>query len=813
MWDTYNEDRAPSTDIGKIVRIAIFAALGIIIFAIVSNQSVNLLMNIAEFGDIFTKPLYYSIISGLVLASIALVRGNFVARHSITWYGILTIINLLKRGEYEQPKMLRYSEFRMSPQSFGIWQVMKIALFAPLFSNLLFGMAVDYITKGNDIGIGSIGSIFSIPFAEITMDGTFAQSNVFAMIPALTLLIPALLAAVSLRILLYVGVSGTVNIVSQYILDAREGKPRFLSYISTIELIIGATVFWLGFNLFFTSSIDYNTRYAIAGTLALGAAFLVYSFLDRRRAKVMIYPTKRHMYSRLLTIGVVVVLVGSVMAINHSIADAKKIEWRGPYTAQEIAVNRYTHDLEGIEIVNYDVKPNTVTPSRIRSIVDDNRETLNNSRLWDQEAASSKLKPELGQRNDIHYVDTDILRFGDTMYWTGTTTPNLPADVTVADRWFSEHITYTHANVGVKMLEADTGNVADEQRFFDQRRIYYGESDSSGLFDKVWSAYPVGRAESGEVDQYFYNGTGGIDVAPPLSWMFEPNFMLSYPSTPIHVMRFKDVHERMELLYPYFVYDFAVASSTNPQFKPIDIYPVTDGQETYWLMPLVAAFDTSHVPWSSEFMLKLVGYALINTYDGDVQVFATGEDYFSKMFLEEYGNIGVTGEVPSWLSEQIKYPEEMFIWTVSQFSVYHVTDPKTFIEAKQFYSIPEDASRSIPPYYITTKPQGFDAAEFVGFQSLELRSSQTKNLVGYMTVRNDLDSIGEMSFISVPTNSSIKLLGPTGAKETLEKDTDFKSLRTLLNNPRLGENILYRIGDVEVYFIPVYTSNTGGGVV
>ena len=32
-------------------------------------------------------------------------------------------------------------------------------------------------------------------------------------------------------------------------------------------------------------------------------------------------------------------------------------------------------------------------------------------------------------------------------------------------------------------------------------------------------------------------------------------------------------------------------------------------------------------------------------------------------------------------------------------------------------------------------------------------------------------------------------------------------------NPRVGENILYRIGDQEVYFIPVYTANTPGGVV
>ena len=40
MWDKYNEDREPRTDIGRLVRISVFAALGGRIFAIVSNQSV-----------------------------------------------------------------------------------------------------------------------------------------------------------------------------------------------------------------------------------------------------------------------------------------------------------------------------------------------------------------------------------------------------------------------------------------------------------------------------------------------------------------------------------------------------------------------------------------------------------------------------------------------------------------------------------------------------------------------------------------------------------------------------------------------------
>ncbi|MGI0015190.1 MAG: UPF0182 family protein, partial [Nitrososphaera sp.] len=156
MWDRYSEDKTPRADIGKIARIAVFAALAVIILAVVGNQSVSLLMNVAEFGDVFTKPLYYSTISGIILAAIIFVRANIVTRHSITWYAIRTMIGFLKRNEYDKAKALRYSEFHMSALSFALWQVMKVLLFAPLFSNLAFGMAVEYLAQGNDLGIGHI---------------------------------------------------------------------------------------------------------------------------------------------------------------------------------------------------------------------------------------------------------------------------------------------------------------------------------------------------------------------------------------------------------------------------------------------------------------------------------------------------------------------------------------------------------------------------------------------------------------------------------------------------------------------------------
>ena len=83
---------------------------------------------------------------------------------------------------------------------------------------------------------------------------------------------------------------------------------------------------------------------------------------------------------------------------------------------------------------------------------------------------------------------------------------------------------------------------------------------------------------------------GGFDVSPPISWIFEPNFLLSFPSESVHIMRYKDVNDRMETLYPFFLYDLFG--------RELDSLPVTDGTNSYWLIPLIIGFDTGDVPWS-----------------------------------------------------------------------------------------------------------------------------------------------------------------------------------------------------------------------
>jgi len=799
LYSASTEDKAPPPDTGKYVRIGLIILIGVVIFAIVSNQGVVLSMNISEFESQFTKPLFYSVVSALVLVSIALVRVNIKNRSSIAWYAIQTGLTFLRKGAMEpvSQSISRYQDYKLTVPGFVVWQITKVLLFGAFFVNIMFGFATIYVLDGNDLGVQSLLNIFSLPFVTPPTDPSYATEIVVPMIPALLILIPPILAVIALRLVLYVGLHSIIKVVTNYVRDSIEGKSRYLHYISTFEGIIGIGVLWSAFTLFFTDDIDYNTRYAIGGTLAVGFALIAFSFIDGYRAKILTHIPKRDVYIRVLTILAITIIVGSVMSVNDSIADARKLEFLGPYTAQQIGVNRHFAEIDKIEEKVHDVELIRISPNDINSYVEQNSDVLDVIRVWDWTAAFAKLKPEIGLIPYVDFEDNDILRFNNTLYWTTSMKPILPPAVALEDQWYNEHLVYTHVPEGFLTLDATSGSIVDSSKFFDQRSIYYGEG---GLLDATWSAYPTTRGDvSAELNNVFYAGEGGLTVSPPLSWIFEPNFLLSFPSDPIHIMRYKDLIDRMDILYPYFLYGLFG--------QELDSFPVTDGEKTYWLIPLLIGFDTHDVPWSvGNPYLRLVGYGLMDTYNGDVSFVIQGDDFFSEMFVSQYEDRII--ETPEWLKEQVRYPNELFTWKTEMYNTYHITDVETFIQANEFYEIP----RGLETYYVEAKPPDFNENTFIGLLSLELRGSQGRNLAGFMVVENDLPNLGKMQFYEIPLDSETKLIGPTAVREALDRDPDFAQLKTLLRNPRIGDNILYRVGDHDVYFIPVYTAGAGGVV-
>ncbi len=247
MYSAPNEKVTPPADTAKYIRIGIVAAIGLIIFAIVGNQGVILSMNFSEFGEKFTKPLFYAVVSAIILPVIALVRVNIIRRSSIFWFGVKTAISFLGSSGSREPitnNIKLFRDYKLSPLQFVIWQITKVLLFGAFFVNVMFGFAAMEFIDGNTLGIENLPILFSLPFVTPPMDSSYAMENVIPMVPVLVILLPAILAVIGLRLVLYVGLHTIINVATSYIHDTAEGKPRYLNYVSSIEAVIGIGILW-----------------------------------------------------------------------------------------------------------------------------------------------------------------------------------------------------------------------------------------------------------------------------------------------------------------------------------------------------------------------------------------------------------------------------------------------------------------------------------------------------------------------------------------------------------------------------------------
>jgi uncharacterized membrane protein (UPF0182 family) len=789
----------PSIRFPRRLQFILVIVVALFLIWIIAGQSINVWLNLIEFGDLFIYPIYFSIIGGLILGIIALVRIDVRNRRSITWWAIRLAIKLIRGGgevTVVPPNYFDFKRFKLSPVKFFLWQITKVLIGIAIFNNILFGLTISAMFNGWDPSLGAVGGIFGLSFASFAnLDASFAQTFVLPAMPALTLFIAPLITAFSARLLILVGATNIIRVVTPTI-EEISGEPRAMGWrIATVEALAALALFWIMFTTFFPSYIDYNTKILIGGFAALGSLFLVFALVDWKGKGIGLLKNPRN---RIVPIVLVVIIIFGAIFIQNGIAGPQKIAWQGPYTSQEISVNRYLAELDKVTEIDYNFSLVTLPENQINAYVTQQKDILDKIRLWDWDAGFAKLKPDIGLIPYIEFQDSDIVRFNGSLYWSASMKPVLPSSVEAGNTWYAEHFVYTHVPEGFLLLDADDGSVQDSNDFFNQRRIYYGES---GLLQETWAGYPVDRIGSEEITDHAYGGLGGLDLPPPLSWLFETNFLISFPEKTIHVLRYQDVYDRMNLLFPYFIYEFGN--------RPVDMFPVTDGEDTYYMMPLIVALRADNVPWSGgNPFLRLFGYSLINVYTGEIQILVLGDDFFSELFKEAYGTY-VTTEIPDWLTEQTRYPEELYEWRVSMYNSYHVTDPSTFINGGEFYEVPA----GLNTYYIMAKPPDFEEPEFVGLLSLERRGAITKNLAGYMVIRNEIEHLGEMNFYEIPLDGELKLLGPSAAQEALGKNSEYAQLKTLLESAggvREGDNILYRVGDHDVYFIPVYTAPAGG---
>ncbi|RLG07981.1 MAG: hypothetical protein DRN68_04615, partial [Thaumarchaeota archaeon] len=346
------------------------------------------------------RPFYFSLIGGLILSFIAFFRFDFRRRNSLTFWLLKLFIKFYRRGGYIELRDLDYSAYQMSIGRFLAWQATKILIGTIFLSNAIFGMGIVAALSGVDFGLTNIPRVMSLSFLPMSINDTTPAMAVIPSIPALTILLPPILSAFGFRLILLVGLTILVKAASESIVNyLRTGIIRIPAEV--IETLIAIGVAWTGFNLFFPSYIDYNTKIFIIGAFIISAIMILFVYLDRTRTGFI--------YAYKIKVGAIILIlltIFAIVSIQNSVADARKVEWLGPYVKQEIAVNRYLADIDDVRTViyNFTAKTHALNSSQLSRIYRD----LQTVRLWDWDAAFTKLKPEIGLIPYIDFEDSDI---------------------------------------------------------------------------------------------------------------------------------------------------------------------------------------------------------------------------------------------------------------------------------------------------------------------------------------------------------------------------------------------------------------------
>jgi uncharacterized membrane protein (UPF0182 family) len=523
----------------------------------------------------------------------------------------------------------------------------------------------------------------------------------------------------------------------------------------------------------------------ILTVVAILAALLV--FVSLVRGKVLPVATG---------VGVLVVasvLVGGVYpaAVQKFQVEPNEFNREKEYIEYNIDATRYAYGLE-------DVKPITVVDDgedkADSNIVEDNRVTLSNVRLWDFRPIQQVYNQmqQLRRYYSFPGVNVDRYRFGDDYRQVMISVRELDQD-RLSERartWVNQRLQYTHGYGAVispvnevtaegrplYLLENIPPQAAHPEIEITRPEIYYGEltddivivNTNIGEFD-----YP-----SGEENIYTnYEGDGGVKLTPIRRLLYALHFK------DMRMVLSSDITSESRILYQRTVQD---VSRIAPYLKfDSDPYPVVVDGRIFWI---VDAYTTSsQYPYSD--MRNGINYTrnsvkvVVDAYNGEYAFYVIDPEdpvvgVYSNIYPDLYRPIS---EMPEGLREHIRYPVDLFSLQAEVFAEYHVQDARVFYNREDEWTIPHekysDDSQALEPYYTMMRLPGEEEEEFV--LVLPYTPMNRENAVAWLAARCDGEHYGEMVIDVFPKD--VHAYGPMQVEASIDQDSDISSQLTLWN--------------------------------
>ncbi len=435
-------------------------------------------------------------------------------------------------------------------------------------------------------------------------------------------------------------------------------------------------------------------------------------------------------------------------------------------------------------------------------------EILGHSRLWDFEASRNRMRSQT-IANWMSLSDSDIVSAGGREYWITPYSLTPPS----RDDFHKEYILYTHAE-GASALDANsaTGEFLTAGQFLSifgvnaNFPIYYGESPPSGFIDGFEGFVLVDTNIAPETGVYSFEGTPdyvltGAELAlKKLIWSIEDfSFTwLAFSEPSANLLMHRDIQDRVRAILLPFMY-----SDQDPYlvFNRLD-------RQAYYCVPVFSGYPMQ-LQYAQSAYLRLLGFAVINCANGDITWVRNPNANPAEFFIESlYENWYPWVDVPTWLEDQLRYPEDLIDYQLAVNFYYHVTDPWVWRNYSDFFEKPQ----SQPDIHYVLFPFN-GSLHWVGYQAVRYIRHEAQKMAGFYLFKNGPE-VGTGVFAragtldpstQVPTSP---VFGVDAAVESFEQQA--RSDLVLIQPYRIGNRILTTLSGNLVYLFPVFAEQAQG---
>jgi hypothetical protein len=521
----------------------------------------------------------------------------------------------------------------------------------------------------------------------------------------------------------------------------------------------------------------------------------------------------------------VILIIGNWLLpslIQSTVVGPNEVAMEEPYIKHNIAFTRQAYSLteETVQERSYEVG-RRVTPE----VVQENRSTLNNIRLWDWRALRDNLKQQQEIRLYYSFYDVDVDR-----YMINGEYRQMMLSVRELDKdslaeksktWVSQHLIYTHG-YGVVMTPVHEikgegrpkliiKNIPPEEDIpeleLTRPQIYYGETTNDHVY------VDTGRREfdypSGTENVYTtYEGRGGVPLDGFLkrfiyAWKFDGYRQLfsSYINGDSQIMYHRHVKERINNIAPFIRLDR-------------DPYPVitADGRIVY----IVDGYTTSsRYPYSEIYSGGIAPFSMLNyirnsvkitvdAYHGDVNFYVIDEDdlilgAYRKIFPDLFKPFS---DMPENLQRHIRYPVDYLTIQADIYATYHMTDVDVFYQREDVWQFATERYREnfqpVTPYYTMVQFPGQDEIEFVLILPFTPKGKNVMN--GWFAGRSDIPDYGKIRVYPIP--KGVEVLGPRQIEARVDQNTEMSRALSLWS--QRGSEVIRG----NLLAIPLFLENT-----